>query len=244
MCRSSSLRSGSSSALKRSRQVHSVHFKRASPIIKERLGCLLLMFPNQQQWIADFEALKNDHHNQRQEEPRQAPSAATTSAAATEFPQARIVKIAKLTPSVKKASFNSKTCLSAEGARYLNLATAAALRQFTLRSLSGRENEKTLTLDDILAMLGRGGTPLKFLQECKYVITDNEEACFEKLDKDRLPVQVDEQDAEPAASSSSCPRPQPIPTNTGPSNSHRGGSRAGRGLPVRTADIATFFRRA
>ncbi|KAL8443753.1 hypothetical protein Emag_005837 [Eimeria magna] len=126
----------------------------------------------QKQWVKEFEALKQQHRQQQHHEDQQAPqsAAATTPSIITEFPQARIIKIARLTPSVKK--------LSAEGARYLNLATAAALRQFTMRSLSGRDSDKALILDDV---------------QCKYVVTEEQEVEELGKDADCCPsMQIDE----------------------------------------------------
>ncbi|KAL8449993.1 hypothetical protein Emed_002734 [Eimeria media] len=192
------------------------------------------------QWIEEFEGIKEQHRQQQHREDQQAQqaAAATTSSVVTEFPQARIIKIAKLSPSVKK--------LSAEGARYLNLATAAALRQFTLRSLSGRENDKTLMVDDILAMINRGGLPLKFLQECKYVITEEEEVEESEKNADCCPsMEIDEIDVEAQEpSTSSFPRPLPLAGNSSVSNHRRLGAKASKGAPMRTADIASFFKRA
>ncbi|KAL8271644.1 hypothetical protein Esti_004449 [Eimeria stiedai] len=189
-------------------------------------------------WLEEFEALKQQHRQQRQEDQQaQQAAAATTSSVATEFPQARIIRIAKLTPSVKK--------ISAEGVRYLNLATAAALRQFTMRSLSGRERDKTLTVDDVLAMINRGGTPLRFLQECKYVVTEDEEVEeFEKNADCCPPMQADEIDIEAPDPSNSFPRPLPLAAKSGLPNYRRLGAKASKGAPIRTADIASFFKRA
>ncbi|XP_026189794.1 uncharacterized protein LOC113146499 [Cyclospora cayetanensis] len=132
---------------------------------------------DKQRWTEEFETLKAQRLqwqqlHQPEGECTEEPRPSTT----TEFPQARIMRIARLTPSLKK--------LSAEGARSLNLATAAALRQFTVRSLSGRKNDKTLTMDDVLSMISRGGVPLKFLQECKYAVSDEGGADVEEEPQD------------------------------------------------------------
>ncbi|KAL8435526.1 hypothetical protein ACSSS7_002453 [Eimeria intestinalis] len=178
------------------------------------------------QWIKEFEALRQQHRQEQHEEDQQAQqaAAATSSSLLTEFPQARITRIAKLTPSVKKA---------------------AGLRQFTMRSLSGREGDKTLTVDDVLAMVNRGGMPLRFLQECKYVITEEEKV--EEFGKNAdccPPIQIDEVDVEAPEPCTSVPRPLPLAANSEVSKHRRLGAKASKGVPMRTADIASFFKRA
>lgn len=181
-----------------------------------------------QRWTEEFEELKEQHQRRQQEVPQGlATDEAATSPVALEFPQARVVKIVKLLPSVKK--------LSAEGARLLNMATAAALRQFVAWSISERANDKTLTLEDVLAMITRGGLPLKFLQECKYAIagggTEELEELLDEGTGDIIAI-------EPPPTRSFPPRPQPVIASI------RKQVKTGKGAPMRTADIASFFKRA
>ncbi|CDJ41026.1 hypothetical protein, conserved, partial [Eimeria tenella] len=107
---------------------------------------------------------------------------------------------------------------------------AAALRQFTAQSLSGRENEKCLTVEDVLSMISRGGITMKFLQECKYAISDEcsdaDEETAESPSAEVEPIEVDK----PSRVSSFAPAA--VKTN-----------RRGKGRPMRTADIASFFKR-